>query len=233
MSPIDKPDAVAETMRQQWLATRLGRRIALTWTDNRTSIISITRSPLTGYQLRLHHMFQDAPEAVWQALVNYIQHKKHTDKKVLQTYISRRQELIRQPPTQRQPESAIQAQGQHVDLDVIYRHLNQQYFNNRVQARITWMRIPLQRKRTSIRFGVYDSNQKVIRIHRLLDQPFVPRYFIESVVFHEMLHQLIPARHIRGRWRGHPPAFKQAERAYSHYQKAQMWERNNLHRLLK
>ncbi len=219
-------------MRQQWLTTRLGSRIELTWTDNRTSMISITRRPITGYQLRLHHMFQDAPDAIWRALVNFIQHKETADKKILQTYMNQRQELIRHPPPRQQvPER--QAQGQHVDLDEVFQALNRQYFNNCVQASITWMRVPLQRKRMSIRFGVYDSNQKVIRIHRLLDQAFVPRYFIESVVFHEMLHQLIPAKRIGGRWSSHPPDFKQAERAYPHYQKAQLWERKNLFRLLK
>lgn len=74
MSATDKPDTVADTMRQQWLAAQLGSRVALTWTDNRTSMISITRRPITGYQLRLHHMFQDAPEAIWQALVHFIKH---------------------------------------------------------------------------------------------------------------------------------------------------------------
>ncbi|PON17802.1 hypothetical protein C2W62_11335 [Candidatus Entotheonella serta] len=90
----------------------------------------------------------------------------------------------------------------------------------------------IQRKRTSIRFGVYDRQQNLIRIHRHLDQPFVPHYFVESVVYHEMLHHLIPAVRIRGKWYNHPPAFKRAERQYPHYQKAQDWERKNLHRLL-
>lgn len=147
--------------------------------------------------------------------------------------MSQRQALVRRSPAQPPPAPPIQTRGRHVDLDDIFQHLNRQYFNNRVQARITWMRVPLQRRRTSIRFGVYDSSQKVIRIHRLLDQSFVPRYFIESVVFHEMLHELIPARRIGGHWRSHPPDFKQAERAYPHYQKAQLWERENLSRLLK
>ncbi len=233
MSRIEKRDTIVKAERQRWLATQLGSRITLIWTDNRTSIISITRRPIVGYQLRLHHMFQDAPNAVWQALVNFIQHKTDADKKTLQHYMSQRQGLIRQRPTSRPNSRPAQAKGQHVDLDVIYQHLNQAYFNNRVQARITWMRVPIRRRRTSIRFGVYDSNQKIIRIHRLLDQPFVPRYFIESVIFHEMLHQLIPAKRVRGRWRSHPPAFKQAEQTYPHYQKAQMWERDNLHRLLR
>lgn len=232
MNPVDKPDAVADIVRRQWLESRLANRISLIWTDNRISMISVTRRPATGYQLRLHHMFQDAPEIVWQALVDYIQTKSRTAQHVLQTYIKQRQSLIRHPPASRRCAQVLQAQGRYVDLDAIYHHLNRQYFNDQVQAGIMWMRMSLQRKRSSIRFGVYDRQQKVIRIHRLLDQSFVPHYFVESVVFHEMLHQLIPAIYIRGRWRNHPPDFQQAEREYLHYQEARKWERENLHRLL-
>jgi len=232
VNPVDQLDAAADTVRQQWLESRLASRISLIWTDNRISMISITRRPSTGYQLRLHHMFQVAPESVWQALVTYIQNKNRTAKHVLQTYINQRQSLIRHPPCPLSPAPVVQAQGQYVDLDAIYQHLNRQYFSDRVQAGIVWMRIALQRKRTSIRFGVYDCQQEMIRIHRLLDQSFVPHYFVESVVFHEMLHQLIPAIRVHGKWCNHPPAFHQAEREYPYYQQARQWERENLHRLL-
>lgn len=232
MNPVDNLDATADTVRRRWLESRLASRISLIWTDNRISMISVVRRPSTGCQLRLHHMFQAAPESVWQALVDYIQHKHRPAKHVLQSYISQQQSLIRHPPESLPSTPVCQARGRHVDLDAIYRHLNRQYFNNRVQAGIVWMRMSLQRKRTSIRFGVYDRQQKLIRIHRLLDQSFIPHFFVESVVFHEMLHQLIPAVRVHGRWLNHPPAFHQAERQYPYYQQARRWERENLYRLL-
>ncbi len=232
MNPVDQSDTAADIVRRKWLEDHLESQVSLTWTDNRISMISVTRRPTTGYQLRLHHMFQAAPARVWEALVDYVKSKNRAAKDVLQTYIGQRQSLIRHPPEPRPYAPSPQAQGQYVDLNAIYQHLNRQYFNDRVQAGITWMRTSRQRKRTSIRFGVYDRQQKMIRIHRLLDQSFVPRYFVESVVFHEMLHQIIPAIRVHGRWRNHPPAFKQAEREYQYYQKAQKWEQENLHYLL-
>lgn len=234
MNPVDKPKADTDIVRLQWLECCLASRVSVIWTDNRTSMISVVKRPTSGYQLRLHHMFQVAPERVWQALVDYVQNKTHPAKQELQTYIHQQQSLIRysSPTTSRRSVPVRQAQGRYVDLDAMLHQLNQQYFNNRVQANITWMRMSLQRKRTSIRFGVYDHQQKLIRIHRLLDQSFVPRYFVESVVYHEMLHQLIPAVRLHGRWCNHPPAFKRAEREYPYYQKAQKWERENLHCLL-
>ena len=68
VNPVDKREAATASNRRQWLESHLNSRIALTWTDNRTSMISVTRRPSAGYQLRLHHMFQIAPEPIWQAL---------------------------------------------------------------------------------------------------------------------------------------------------------------------
>ena len=231
MNSVKQSDA-ADLARRQWLASHLGGRISLIWTDNRTSMMSVTKRSPRGYQLRLHHMFQAAPESVWQAVVTYIQQKNRAARQILRSYIHQQQALIRQRPASRRSVPRMIAQGEHVDLAAVYQHLNRQYFHDRVQADIMWMRMSLQRQRASIRFGVYDRQQKVIRIHRLLDQSFVPRYFVESIVYHEMLHELIPAIRIDGRWRNHPPAFQQAERNYSHYHQARKWERENLHRLL-
>jgi hypothetical protein len=72
----------------------------------------------------------------------------------------------------------------------------------------------------------------MIRIHPLLDQPFVPRYVVETIVFHEMLHQLIPRQRVNGRWRVHPPAFRLQERRFPYYRQAKQWQHRHLARLL-
>lgn len=124
-------------------------------------------------------------------------------------------------------------QGRHVDLEAIYQALNRDYFDNRVQARITWGRQPPRRPRRSIRLGAYDSRKQLIRIHPLLDQAFVPRYVVEAIVFHEMLHQINPPRRINGRWSIHTPAFRRAERQFSYFEQAEAWQRRHVVRLLR
>jgi hypothetical protein len=175
-------------------------------------------------------MFRYAPDAIWGALLAYLAGTDATARDTLRTYIHRQQHLIR-PAPKRQPRS-LPAQGRYHDLAAIYSELNQTYFTNRVRARITWMRRPPQRPRTSIRFGAYDHSCQLIRISRLLDQPFVPQYVVASVVFHEMLHQLIPRQRLNGRWSVHPPAFRRQERQFPYYQRAQQWQRHHLARLL-
>jgi hypothetical protein len=195
-------------------------------------MISAKSQAAAGYQVRLHRMFRQAPDTVWQALVAYIRNSNAAARKTLRGYIQHHQHLIGQPSQRRRPQ-ALQTQGHHFDLEAIYRELNQTYFANRVQARITWSRRPLQRPRTSIRFGSYHASDRLIRIHRLLDQPFIPRYVLENVVFHEMLHQLIPRQRINGRWYVHPPEFRRQAQRFRYYQQAEQLKRRHLAHLLR
>jgi predicted metal-dependent hydrolase len=225
-------DATTREQRQVWLAAQLAARVRIVWTDNRTVMLSVRDASPAGYHMRLHHMFRQAPDDVWQSLVAYIRDADAAAQRLLRAYIRHHQHLIRQPPQPQRRPRVLRTQGHHFDLEAIYRELNQTYFGNRVRARITWSRQPPKRPRTSIRFGSYHAGDRLIRIHRLLDQPFVPGYVIENVVFHEMLHQLIPRRHLNGRWCIHPPEFRQQEQQFPHHQRAEEWKRRHLNRLL-
>jgi len=87
-------------------------------------------------------------------------------------------------------------------------------------------------RRRSIKMGSFAVEDRVIRIHPLLDQADVPDYFIAWIVFHEMLH----GKHDvvrKGRRRiFHSAAFIADERAYPDSERAAAWERANLDRLL-
>ena len=92
--------------------------------------------------------------------------------------------------------------------------------------------MPGQRRRKSIRLGVYDHQTREIRVHPALDRPEVPAFFVEFIVFHEMLHQLFPSSNGPGRRVHHPRAFRDCERAFPLYEAAITWERENLRALL-
>jgi hypothetical protein len=80
--------------------------------------------------------------------------------------------------------------------------------------------------------GSYAVEDKFIRIHRALDRAFVPRFFVEWVVYHEMLHQVHTPRKVKGRRCFHPEAFLADEALFDQYDRAREWERANLERLL-
>ena len=222
----------ARQYRQSWLKERLKAPVALTWTNNRTTMVTVRGSRAGGYRLRMQRLFHQAPDLVWNALVAYICGTDTLASGILRTYLQHHQHQLRHRLS-RQPLSPwLQPQGRYFDLAAIYRTLNHTFFANQIEATITWMRHTTKRPCTSIRFGSYHPDQRVIRVHRALDQPFVPPYVVEHVVFHEMLHQLIPRQRLNGRWSIHPPAFRQQERRFPAYQQAQAWQRKHLKRLL-
>jgi hypothetical protein len=118
------------------------------------------------------------------------------------------------------------------DLDKIFERLNQEYFNNRIQAEIRWGRDVKSHNKSGFRYGSYDEGKKLIRVHPRLKQDFVPQCVLELTVYHEMCHQFAPSYKRNGTWQSHHPEFKKKEREYKNFKDARNWEKHNWHRLL-
>jgi hypothetical protein len=67
----------------------------------------------------------------------------------------------------------------------------------------------------------------------LLDQQFVPLWFLQYVLYHEMLHSVVPDEVSRGRRRVHTEEFNRRERQFPRYRRARHWEEENLPRFLR
>jgi hypothetical protein len=211
------------------LSRELGLPVRLAVTDNRSTMISFRRAP-AALRLRLHHMFLDAPEPVVRAVADYAGRGQRRAGRVLDDFIRREQPRIRQERDA--TDEQLTPEGQYFHLEEIRDRLNERFFQGGVRATIGWGRAPGRRRRKSIRLGVYDHQTREIRIHPALDHPEVPRFFVEFIVFHEMLHQLFPSSNGPGRRVHHPRAFRDRERAYPLYEAAIAWERENLRALL-
>ncbi|MEM7436304.1 MAG: hypothetical protein AAF436_14185, partial [Myxococcota bacterium] len=124
--------------------------------------------------------------------------------------------------------------GEHHELREIVDDLSVRYFGHPADVKITWgKRVQPKRTQRSLQLGTYLPDEKLIRIHPVLDQAWVPRFFVEAVVFHELLHHDMPAVVQNGRRHYHTRAFKRRERTFEHYGAAQRWEKENLWRLLR
>ena len=118
------------------------------------------------------------------------------------------------------------------DLDKIFERLNQEYFDDNIQAEIMWGRDVKSRNKSGFRYGSYDEGKKLIRIHPRLKQDFVPQCVLELTVYHEMCHQFVPSYKKNGIWQSHHPEFKRKEREFKDFKDARNWEKHNWHRLL-
>jgi hypothetical protein len=111
------------------------------------------------------------------------------------------------------------SRGNVYDLDKIFNKLNRKYFDSSLEKpTLTWS----QRKTRSI-LGHHDRVYETITISKSLDSKQVPDWFVEFIVYHEMLHIKHVARMINGRRYYHTAAFRLDERRFARYDEAQRW----------
>jgi hypothetical protein len=218
--------------------------VILSITDNRHTIIS--HSFKCGVlHARIHHMFLDAPARVQSALVRYVVDGDRRASQVVGNYIEANGARL----ARRRPRAIpLEAKGKHHDLLAIFNDLNEKYFDGACHALVTWgrrrrSRAKRQNPRRMIKLGSYANLERLIRIHPILDRSWVPRYFVAYVLYHEMLHHMIPAA--RGRASSkvagpssarrvlHPPELLERERLFRRYDRAIEWERRHVGRLLR
>ncbi len=238
MLGVDSERILNRATRGQALRDRIqghlrgGQRLKVTLTDNTYTMISVKRmSSRATYELRLHHMFYDAPESIIVALARYVEDNDKDSSALLGDYIDANQTKVR--PRKRQRAVNLETKGECHDLAEIYDELNRNYFGGGISASVTWGSKRSQTKRRrSIKMGSYSPDEKLIRIHRSLDRAFVPRYFVAWVLYHEMLHQIHPVRVKGGRRLVHPPEFLADERKFKQYEQAVAWQKKYIVHLL-
>ncbi len=137
-------------------------------------------------------------------------------------------------PMQRQFDFDGEAQGRVFNLRTIFRNLNAEYFGNRFpRYRIVWARKQKGRPKTQIVFGTIQEEDRIIRIHPLLDRRLVPTWFLEYVVYHEMCHAVVRDEYdSAGRRIVHHEKFFARERRFHWFRRAKVWEQENLARFL-
>lgn len=246
--PSGQPQIFVHEGARQSLERRLAqayqRPVLLSVTDNCRRMISCSKrhGVLTA---RIHHMFLDAAPEVQDALVRYVVKSERDASQLVGKYIDENGYRIR---ATRQLSFKIRTHGEHHDLLALFHKVNDRYFGGQVDALITWGRkmrrariesatkggpTQVAAPRRAIKLGTYSATEKLIRVHPVLDKPWVPRYFLSFIIYHEMLHHVMPATVVGGRRMLHPPVFQARERFFRDFDRAIAWERAHLHRLLR
>jgi|LNFM01.1.fsa_nt_gb hypothetical protein len=251
LASTDDPELVRRALESH-IAKSARQEVRLRLTDNSHTMLS-TRFVDGVRTLRLHRMFVDAPPAIIDAVGLYIARGDRTAGALIDAYVEDNQHAIARKPKRPTP---LDPRGVVYELDAIQRALSDEYFEGSVSIPIGWGRAGSargRRGRRTIRMGVYLIDERAIRIHPVLDQHWVPKYFVEWVVFHEMVHHVVgfvsasasePERAATAadssastsaksaRRDLHSTAFRERERAFREYERAQQWEQANLPRLI-
>jgi hypothetical protein len=176
-------------------------------------------------------MFLHAPVPVVRAVARGLRRSSRRADGEVRRFMNENLHRVRKA---QRPLPPLVTRGRVHDLGLVYRRLNERFFASVLQVPVTWGRGGGRARRSGLTFGSYDPVLGLIRIHPVLDRREVPLYFLESVVYHEMLHHhLGGVPDAMGRTVYHTRAFREAEARYPWHRQALAWEKENLPRLLR
>lgn len=217
---------------QRRLSVAHGGVVQLAVTDNRRRMV--TRTQHNGVlKVRVHMMFLDAPARVVDALVRYVVDGDPRASVQVGQFIEANSHRIRACRPARGP---IRTKGKAHDLYAILCEVSERYLGaSPPDVLITWGRHtqPNGGPRKTIKLGSYSATERLIRVHPSLDREWIPRYFVSYIVYHELLHHVVPAVLDGSRALLHTAEFLQREREFRHYERAMAWESKHIHRLLR
>jgi len=110
----------------------------------------------------------------------------------------------------------IDPRGEHFDLTAMFDDLNVRFFRGELQRPgIGWSARGWRRQ-----FGCYDPGPNQILLNRRMDHPNVPRYAVEYVLYHEMLHVKHPTRRSGCSLVSHSKEFRAEEKLFPDFDRA-------------
>jgi predicted metal-dependent hydrolase len=168
--------------------------------------------------VRISDLLEGAPENVLRAIAHILLAKMY--RKPIERdqaaryrrYVSRRDirekaHLLRQIRGRKHIDTA---HGRIYNLEAIFDELNTRYFHGLLaRPQMTWSR---DHARNSL--GHYDPAHNAIVVSRVFDHPRVPRYAVEYIVYHEMLHLKHPVKVRGGRRCVHSAEFQAEEKLF-------------------
>ena len=151
--------------------------------------------------VRLSDLLEGAPDGVLRAIAHILlakMYRQPIDRGYAARYrkyvgsheIVRKAHLVRQMRGRKLLRSP---RGYCYDLDAVFEDLNTRFFHGLMaRPRLSWSQTKTRRI-----LGHYDPAHNAIIISRIFDHPAVPRYVLDYIVYHEMLHLKHPVK-LRG-----------------------------------
>jgi predicted metal-dependent hydrolase len=177
--------------------------------------------------VRISDLLEGSPENVIEAIAHILlakiyrkpiqpQHSTRYRRYVSSHDMTAKAHLLRQA---RGRKHIASARGIVYDLDQIFEDLNQRFFYGLLaRPQMTWSRV---RARNSL--AHYDPAHNAIVVSRVFDHFQVPRYAIDYIVYHEMLHLKHPVK-LRGSRRCvHGPEFHAEEKLFPQLEEAKLF----------
>lgn len=224
--------------RRRGIAARVGEAVATRWPvgpcevvvmDNRSTIWSVRPRP-GSVRVTVHWTLLDQERDLVAAMTR---RDAGASERLLAYYQMWQQTRAAEGVLPMPDEPELRPAGRVYDLKALFDQQNEQQFGSALAAPIGWGRVAGVGPSRRIRLGSCGGTPPRIRLHPVLDHPFVPLPFVRFIVFHEMLHLALPPEPARGgRRRVHPPAFRARERRHPDWAVSVDWEEEHVGWLL-
>ncbi len=194
--------------------------LEIIWHENKTTYLSVKKER-GRISLRLHRLFYEAPTPVLEAILRYAFGREKEAKAVIRQMAHLYFSKVHLEPKE------LSSKGLIYDLQEIFERMQKILPVENVS--IGWSDRRAKGRFRSITFGTYNHHTRQIRIHSILDAKEVPLYFLEYIVYHEMLHAVCPAQMcMSGRCSIHTKEFREKERQFPLFNEAKEWEKKSL-----
>jgi predicted metal-dependent hydrolase len=168
--------------------------------------------------VRLSDLLENAPESVHQAIAHILLAKLYR-KPVAPMHADRYRRYAQSEAVSRQAEQLRRIRGRKIisspqgrvyDLNEVFEAVNRRFFHGLMgRPVLTWSAHVARRM-----LGHYDAAHNTIVVSRVFDRPGTPRYAIEYLLYHEMLHLKHPVKVRAGRRCVHSREFQAEERLF-------------------
>lgn len=180
-------------------------------------------------QLKIHlsDLLEGAPEPVLRAIAHILlaklyrrpldpSHNTRYRRFASSESVLRQTERIRQ---MRGRKKISTAKGDYYDLEEVFEALNTRFFHGLMgRPLLTWSEHKARRL-----LGHYDAAHNTIMVSRVFDRKNTPRYAIEYLMYHEMLHLKHPVKVRGGRRCVHPREFQAEEKLFPELEQAKAY----------
>jgi len=192
-----------------------------------TSLNTTIRLREGQIKVNLSDLLEGAPESVIRAIAHILLaklYKKPIDAAHNLRYkrfassaaVTRQTEIIRHA---RGTKRYFGPEGRFYNLEEVFDTLNVRFFGGMLgRPELTWSESHAKRS-----LGHYDAAHNTIVVSRVFDRPSSPRYAIEYLLYHEMLHLKHPVRVKAGRRCVHSKAFQAEERLFPELEEAKAY----------
>jgi hypothetical protein len=177
--------------------------------------------------VRLSDLLEFAPENVHRAIAHILLAKLYR-KPIEPMFADRYRRYTQSEAVSKQAERIRQDRGRKVitspqghlyDLDEVFESVNRRFFHGLLgRPTLTWSAHVAKRM-----LGHYDAAHNTIVVSRVFDRPGTPRYAIEYLLYHEMLHLKHPVTVRAGRRCVHSREFQAEERLFPELELAKQY----------